>query len=162
MSELPLKKTCPVLVLNCTLVVFWWFLWYHSLTHSHIVYVLFIRTLPLYSVAAVWYVGRRRTTSYGSIKPRLNGCCYLWPSTLYAHKTLSLPFVVCTVMKHGAGRGAWRSHSTDMLHTISQLQRDRMAVMSLVVPRWRQGCWRQSAQLTKVHTYTHTLLRIPL
>lgn len=44
-----------------------------------------------------------------------------------------------------------------MLNTISQLQRDRMAVMSPVVPRWRQGCfWRQSALETEVHIHPHT------
>lgn len=55
-----------------------------------------------------------------------------------------------------------------MLHTISQLLRERMAVMSPVVPRWRQGCfWKQRAQWTEVprpptpHTHSATTLEEP-
>lgn len=46
--------------------------------------------------------------------------------------------------RSGVGGGLEAFHSTDMLHTISQLQRDRMAVMSPVVLRWRQGLFLEA------------------
>lgn len=59
----------------------------------------------------------------------------------------------------GTGQtGPWSSHFIEMLCTINQLQRDhtRMAVMSPVVPRWRQGCfWRHGAWKTTVTPSPH-------
>lgn len=96
------------------------------------------------------YVTQAKNLLPGS-NPQVQRWQFLTPSHLIIWANLCRFKHLCSDEEQGR-----RGHSIEMLCTITQLQRDRMAVLSLVVPRWRQGCfWRHSAWKTTVTPSPH-------